>query len=354
MKDVTTLFVGRDATLRDVLVVSNSSRRGIVLVVDETRRLVGVITDGDLRRAMLANLDLATPARQLLEHKGAARPITAPAGAPHGDLVDIVRRTGVSQIPLVDAEGRVQGLVAIEDLLREDELALSAVVMAGGKGTRLHPLTAELPKPMLPVGDRPLMERIIGQLSSAGIREVSITTHHLAEKITEHFGDGREFGVHLNYVQEDKLLGTVGGLSLMPTPDTPLLVINGDILTELDFRAMLAFHREQSAALTMAVRPYEVQVPYGVVEADGARVREVVEKPTYRYFVNAGIYLLEPHVHALIPRDERFDMTDLIRAVLANGQTVASFPIWEYWRDIGQHKDYLAAQSDVQNGTLAP
>lgn len=354
MKDVTTLFIDRDATLRDVLVVSNSSRRGIVLMVDEARRLVGVITDGDLRRAMLANLDLATPARQLLAHKGAARPITAPAGAPHGDLVEIVRRAGISQIPLVDAEGRVQGLVAIEDLLREDELALRAVVMAGGKGTRLHPLTEELPKPMLPVGDRPLMERIIRQLSSAGIRDVSITTHYLAEKITDHFGNGSEFGVHLSYVPEDRLLGTAGGLSLMPTPEAPLLVINGDILTELDFRAMLAFHREQRAALTMAVRPYEVQVPYGVVESEGAKVRQVVEKPTYQYFVNAGIYLLEPHVHALIPKDERFDMTDLIRAVLAVGQTVASFPIWEYWRDIGQHKDYLAAQEDVEDGTLAP
>jgi len=354
MKDVSRLFVSREATLREVLETSNATRRGIVLVVDGERRLLGVITDGDIRRAALANVDLATGVAKLLEAKGAAKPITARVGTPHAELVELFRRTGVIQVPLLDAEGRVADLATIEDLLREDEIALQAVVMAGGKGTRLYPLTEDLPKPMLPVGDRPLMERIIRQLSGAGIREVSITTHYLAEKITGHFGDGREFGVNLNYVPEDRLLGTAGGLSLMPTPEAPLLVINGDILTEVDFRAMLAFHREQRAALTMAVRPYEITVPYGVVESDGARVKAVVEKPTYRHFVNAGIYLLEPAVHRMIPKDQRFDMTDLIRAVLAGGQTVASFPVLEYWRDIGQHKDYLAAQSDVQSGKLAP
>jgi dTDP-glucose pyrophosphorylase len=354
MKDVSRLFVAPESTLRDVLVVSNATRRGIVLVVDGSRRLAGVITDGDIRRAMLENADQATPVAKLLARKGAARPITAPAGAAHAELVDIVRRTGVSQIPLVSAEGAVEGLVAIEDLLAEDELALSAVVMAGGQGTRLHPLTQDTPKPMLPLGDRPLMERIIEQLSSTGIREVNVTTHYLADKITDHFGDGSQFGVRLNYVPEDDQLGTAGGLSLMPTPETPLLVINGDILTQVNFRAMLQFHREQGAALTLAVRPYEVTVPYGVVHSDGARVREVVEKPTYRHFVNAGIYLLEPAVHALVPKNQRFDMTDLIRAVLGAGKVVASFPIWEYWRDIGQHKDYLAAQADIKDGTLGP
>ena len=354
MKDVTRLFVSCGASLRDVLVVSNESRRGIVLVVDDAKRLLGVITDGDIRRAMLEGVPLDTSAGRLLDRKPGGRPITARAGASHAELVDIVRRTGISQVPLLSEDGVVQGLVAIEDLLREDEIALQAVVMAGGQGTRLHPLTADTPKPMLPVGDRPLMERIIEQLSGAGIREVSVTTHYLADKITSHFGDGSQFGVRLNYVPEDELLGTAGGLSLMPTPETPLLVINGDILTQVDFRAMLAFNREQRAALTMAVRLYEVTVPYGVVDVDGALVRGVKEKPTFRHFVSAGIYLLDPAVHGLIPRNRRFDMPDLIRGVLDAGQRVASFPIWEYWRDIGQPQDYLAAQADVKSGALRP
>lgn len=354
MKDVSELFVGPASTLHDVLVRSNATRKGIVLVVDDERRLLGVITDGDIRRATLAKLDLTVTARALLECKGGAPPITARDDTPHSELVALVRATTISHVPLLNAAGQVTRLVALEDLLQEDEIALQAVVMAGGKGTRLHPLTEEMPKPMLPLGDRPLMERIIRQLAETGIRQVNVTTHYLADKITEYFGDGQQFGVNLNYVPEVRLLGTAGGLGLMPTPDTTLLVINGDIVTDVDFRAMLAFHHEHQAMLTMATRQYEVLVPYGVIESDGVQVRRVVEKPSYRYFVNAGIYLLEPQAHSLIPKDQRFDMTDLIAVLLHRGLPVVSFPIWEYWRDIGQHDDYVQAQADARDGTLSP
>lgn len=352
MKTVSDLFVALKSTLHDVLVRSNATRQGIVLVVDDERRLLGVITDGDIRRAVLASLDLGILVEELLRRKGDAPPITARDNTPHAQLVALVRKTGICHVPLLNAEGRVSRLVTIEDLLQEDEIALQAVVMAGGKGTRLHPLTIETPKPMLHVGDQPLMERIIRQLSETGIRQVSVTTHHLAEKITEHFGDGSQFGVNLNYVAEEELLGTAGGLSLMQAPDTTLLVINGDIVTDVDFRAMLAFHREHNATLTLGVRQYDVQIPYGVVESDGARVQRVTEKPSHRYFVNAGIYLLEPRAHALIPKGRRFDMTDLIAILLAQGLPVVSFPIWEYWRDIGQRDDYIGAQADMKDGTL--
>ena len=352
MRNIDELLVGPSATLREVLVRSNATRRGIVLVVDPDRRLLGVITDGDIRREMLAGTDHETSVESLLARKSSGRPITASLTATHAELVEILQRTTVSHIPLVNEHDQVERLVALEDLLQEDEVVLQAVVMAGGRGTRLHPLTEEMPKPMLPLGDKPLMERIIGQLADAGIRQVNITTHYLAEKITAHFGDGKAFGVRLSYLPEDKLLGTAGGLGLMPASDTPLLVINGDILTEVDFRAMLAYHREHRAALTIAVRSYEVDIPYGVVESDGVHVQRIVEKPTYRYFVNAGIYLLEPRAHQLIPRNERYDMTDLIRAALDQSWPVVTFPIWEYWRDIGQHQDYLDAQADVEDGTL--
>ncbi|MCW5597349.1 MAG: CBS domain-containing protein, partial [Rhodocyclaceae bacterium] len=208
MKHVSELFVYHDTRLRDVLIRSNATRRGIVLVVDESRRLLGVITDGDIRRAFLARTDLDTPASDLLSAKGERpKPITAPLGASHEQLMALLRETGVSHVPLVNAEDQVEKLVCLEDLLQEDEIALHAVVMAGGRGTRLHPLTEDMPKPMLPVGDRPLMERIIQQLSEAGIHQVSVTTHFRAEKISEHFGDGRGFGVDMNYIAEDRQLG---------------------------------------------------------------------------------------------------------------------------------------------------
>lgn len=353
LNDVTKLFVSQDETVRAALTRSNETRIGILLVVDKEKRLLAVITDGDFRRAFLAGVDLEMSVRKFMEKKGPGKPISAHSGIGHADLVDLLRRSSVSHVPLVDGAGRVERLVGMEDLLQEDEQALQAVVMAGGKGTRLHPLTQDLPKPMLPVGDRPLMERIIQQLSDTGIRQVSVTTHYQAEKISEHFGDGERFGVSLRYVPEDEQLGTAGGLALLPAPDSTLLVINGDILTEVDFKAMLSFHREHKAAMTVAVRRYEFQIPYGVVETEGAMVREIQEKPMRQCFVSAGIYLLEPDAHALIPRGRHFDMPDLIGSLVESSMRVVSFPIWEYWRDIGEHGDYAKAQADMKDGTVS-
>ena len=224
--------------------------------------------------------------------------------------------------------------------------------MAGGLGTRLMPLTEDLPKPMLPVGGRPLMEHIIEQLQQAGIRRVHVSTHYKPEKIIEHFGDGQAFGVDLNYVNEDLPLGTGGALGLISPPSETQLVINGDILTQIDFGAMLAFHQDNAASLTMAVRRYELQVPYGVIECDGARVTSLKEKPQVGVLVNAGVYLLEPSVYEFIPRGRSFNMTDLIWWLLDAGRTVISFPIREYWLDVGQHGDYAQAQDDMKNGKV--
>ena len=255
---------------------------------------------------------------------------------------------------LVDAERRVAGLVTAEELLPSEELPLQAVIMAGGAGTRLRPLTQDVPKPMLPVGGRPMLERLIEQLRGAGIHRVNISTNYKREVIENHFGDGREFGVAVNYVKEDQPLGTAGALSLMQAPSEPILVVNGDILTRLNFRDLLNFHREHQADLTVAVRQYDVNVPFGVIETNGTAVTKVVEKPVLNFFVNAGIYLLEPHVHQAIPNGQRFDMTDLIEQLIAQGRRVVSFPVLEYWLDIGQLADYEAAQRNVNETTPKP
>jgi NDP-sugar pyrophosphorylase family protein len=224
--------------------------------------------------------------------------------------------------------------------------------MAGGFGSRLHPITKDLPKPMLPIGDRPLMELTIRRLHRAGIRRINITTYFLPEKIIDYFGDGKPFGVEINYVKEESPLGTAGALGLMQVPKDPLLVINGDILTTMDFRAMLIYHRRHKADLTVAVRHYDIRIPYGVLECDSHRVRRLREKPTYSFFVNAGIYLLQPTVHRYIPNNQRqrYDMTDLIETLIADGRAVVSFPVMEYWLDIGQHADYQQAQADLKKG----
>lgn len=344
------LFVRRSETIREIMVKLDRGAKGIVLMVDDQERLLATITDGDIRRAILANLDLKLPVQELfkLRREEFRTPTTAPVGTPTEELLKLMQGRNVRQLPLLDADGRVADLVLLDELVPERNLPVQAVIMAGGFGTRLAPLTDNTPKPMLPIGGRPLMERTIERLKRAGIRNINITTHYLPEKITGYFGDGRRHGVNLNYVSEDRPLGTAGALGLVGDTDEPLLVMNGDILTRVDFQEMLRFHRQRKADLTVAVRQYDVKVPYGVVESSGGRVVGLREKPQYDFLVNAGIYLLEPSVRRLIPPGERFNMTDLIEKLLEENRCVASFPIVEYWLDIGKHDDFQQAQEDVR------
>lgn len=353
--EIAGICINPESSIRDAIACIDSTRHGIVLVVDVDRRLVGTVTDGDVRRALLANIDLAQPVAVLLGRKTGSRyaqPITARIGAGGAVYLNVLRQNSILHLPIVDDDQRVVGLVTLDEFVPTPILPLQALIMAGGKGSRLRPLTEEVPKPMLLVGDRPLMEIIIQQLRDAGIKRVHVTTHHKSEKITKYFGDGRNFGVEMTYVAEDRPLGTAGALGLMGVPQQTLLVINGDILTQVDFHAMLAFHREHQSDLTMAVRKYDIQVPFGVVECDGASVLRLTEKPLLNFFVNAGIYLLEPVVYQYFPNGKRFDMTDLIQRLLEERRRVVSFPVREYWLDIGQVEDYKQALADVKSGKV--
>lgn len=321
---------------------------GMVLVCDHEQRLLQTLTDGDFRRWMLRGHPMDSKLDKLIEEK-TEQPLTAAPGTPEKDLLHTMNAKQLRHIPLVDNAGRVQDVVLLKNLARDYESRLQAVIMAGGRGKRLYPLTEDTPKPMLKVGNRPVLEHIIGQLREAGIRRVNITTHYLPEKITEHFGDGSSFDVNLEYVTEEKPLGTAGSLSLIEAPDEPVLVMNGDIVTKIDFQAMHHFHQDHAADITVAVREYDIDIPFGVVETDDVVVVGLKEKPNMRFFVNAGIYLLQPSVFALIPGDgTKFDMTDLIELLISQGKKVVSFPVSEYWLDIGQHDDYQKAQEDLK------
>ena len=337
-------------TIREVIACINRSNCGIALMIDSAGRLVATITDGDVRRAMLDGRDLDEIGEILLHYKGEEHqePTTTHVSTTPAIMLQLMQEHDVLQLPLLDENGRVVDLVTRQELRPSGTLSLQAVIMAGGKGTRLRPLTEDMPKPMLPVGNRPIMEHIIEQMREAGIQNVNITTHYQPEKITDYFGDGRGFGVKLNYVAEDRPLGTAGALGLMEPIKEPLFVMNGDILTQVDIRAMLAFHREHNADLTVGVRRYDFQIPYGVVESEGVFVKGLQEKPSMKFLVNAGIYLLEPSAINSIPRNQHFDMTDLIDLLIASDRPVVSFPIVEYWLDIGQHADYEQAQEDIK------
>ena len=346
-------LVSLDATVGDVVRRIDQGGFGIALLVDAERRLLSTITDGDVRRAMLAGIGFEQPVGRLLELKKASAhpvPVSRPVSTSDEDLLQTMNAAVVQHIPLLDDGGRVIDIALLSSLVGEVANDIRAVVMAGGFGARLRPFTDNVPKPMLPVGDKPLLERTIEQLRSAGITDVNITTHYLHDQITRHFGSGSDFGVKLNYVQEDQPLGTAGALGLLGPRENTTLVINGDILTTIDFRAMAEFHRSHGADLTVAVRPYQIDVPYGVVDCEGERVTGLREKPRYSFFINAGIYLVEPKVWDFISEGENLDMPLVIERVIKSTGKVVSFPIREYWLDIGKPDDYRRAQDDVMTG----
>jgi dTDP-glucose pyrophosphorylase len=348
------LLIRPDLTFREAMVRLNENQQGIVLVVDDVGRLLDTVTDGDLRRAFLSGLDLNTPVSVLAELKANGlpfpKPVTVLEEAPDHEVQGLMAANQLRHLPVVDADNRVVDVrVARATASDREPFPLSAMVMAGGRGVRLRPLTDTVPKPLLPIHGKPIMEHTIERLEAAGVRNVVVSTHYMADAFRAHFGDGSSLGVKMDYVEEKQPLGTAGALRLMEPPTGPVLVINGDVLTEINYGAMLAFHQENDAAMTVAVAEYEVQIPYGVVELAGVRVLEITEKPTIKQFINAGVYLLEPEVVGLIPTEGQFNMTDLIDALLRDGRNVVSFPISEYWIDIGQHGDYAKAQ-----GTASP
>ncbi len=358
-QNIKTIFsrfrVGPEAALSEVLPILDKNGKGVVLVVDDDRTFHGLVTDGDIRRAIMSHVDFKVPVKEFLlkkEGPGPDKPLTALDSSEENELIALMERNRVRHLPLLDREGLVSALTLISEIGSGIDRKMQAVVMAGGKGMRLRPLTNKVPKPLLPIGGKPVIERIIDQLRNSGIQEISISTLYRADKIQEHFGDGSEFGVNLHYTEEEQPLGTAGALSLLKEVQEPVLVINGDILTAVNFRAMFDFHKEHKADLTVAVRKYEFSVPFGVVEVENAMVNNLQEKPNLSIFINAGIYLIQPEVLENITPNEHLDMTDLIEGLLEKGQPVASFPVHEYWIDIGQLGDYTQAQTDAGKGKL--
>jgi len=347
------LLVRPTATLREALAAIDANAKGIVVVTDVQHRLLGTVTDGDLRRAILAGVPLERSVQVVLERReggGSSPSVTAPVGASVEELIQLMIQHTLRQIPVVDRDERVVDVAVLSDLVRDADLPLRALVMAGGYGTRLLPLTEEVPKPMVSMGGRPLLERIIGQLRDSGIHRVHVATHYKGELIERHFGDGKDFGVAITYVQEQEPLGTAGALGLLKQSEEPILVVNGDILTRVDFRAMLHFHRDHQADMTVGVRVNELRMPYGVVEMDGVAITGIAEKPAIRQFINAGLYLVQPSACHHVPADQRFDMTELISELIREGRRVTGFPVHEYWLDIGLPQDYVQAQAALERG----
>src|ERR1017187_4892250 len=351
--DLKVLFASPHHTMLEVMQRINETAQGISLVLDSEGRLVDTVTDGDLRRAVLAGTYLHRPISELRSEPH--RPFTMPASTPPAELASMLRETKLRHIPLVDDSGRIVDMVQVGDLLSDQStsLGVSAVVMAGGYGARLRPLTNDIPKPMLPLGDKPVVEHTIDSLRRYGVQQVYMATHYKPEAFSNYFGDGRAFGVQIHYIHEEEPLGTAGVLAALPKGDDPLLVINGDIITDVSYEAMLRFHQESGAEMTVGVRQYEFSVPYGVMEMEGTNILGLREKPTHHFFVNAGIYLLELSAAQHVPSGCSFAMPQLIESLVSLNKKVIGFPISEYWLDIGRMSDYEKARSDAQAGRCA-
>ncbi len=345
MRKTNKICLPPESTIREALTVIDKGVMQVALVVKDNK-LIGTITDGDIRRGFLAGKTLEDSIDDLVNKS----PVKGLINKSREDIMQLALARGVKQIPIVDEDDVLFGIEFIDDYLKVSEKPNLVVLMAGGLGSRLRPLTENVPKPMLTVGSKPILETIIESFSRHGFRNFLLSVNYRAEQIHEYFGDGRKLGVSIKYLSEKKRLGTAGALSLVPQkPLTPFVVMNGDLLTGLNFEHLLNYHVHARADATMCVRDYEFQVPFGVVQTEGARITTIEEKPSHQFYVNAGIYILQPDVIDLVPKDAFYDMPQLFLDLIAAGKKVCSFPVKEYWLDIGRPGEFEQAQDEYSD-----
>lgn len=339
------ILIKPESTVLDALKIIDNEALRIALVINDEQQLLGVVTDGDIRRGILNNLPLETPVIDIMS----CSPITASVNTPKEQLVKLMENKCILAIPLME-DNKVVGLETLHQLFEEKTYHNPVFIMAGGFGTRLRPLTDTCPKPMLKIGNKPILETVIRSFIKAGFVNFYISTHYMPEQIQQHFGDGAELGVTIRYIHEDSPLGTGGALGLLPNDlpqDLPLIMMNGDVLTKVDFERLLDFHIENQADATMCVREYDYQIPYGVINGEGNKITSMVEKPIQRFFVNAGIYVVSPRVIQSVPENHHIDMPTLLELHMNERDNILMFPIHEYWLDIGRMDDFNRAQADI-------
>jgi len=323
------------------------NEKGVLAVVDGEKVLKGIITEGDLRKAILKGIPRTKPITAVMN----PRPFVMQQRLRDEEMLHLMNTTYhyiIKHVPIVDGEGILLDIVFRDLLVEKTTVRNRALIMAGGEGRRLRPLTNNTPKPLLVVGNKPVLATIIDHLKQSGIDKIYISVAYLAEKIKEYCGDGSRFGVSIEYIHEESKLGTAGCLALVKDKvDAPLIVVNGDVMTQVSFEALLEYHQKEQNSITMAVRKYDIEIPFGVARLNGKHlVHGVEEKPTQSFFINSGVYVFDPEVFGLINSVRRIDMPDLINAAIAEQYRVGGFPIREYWVDIGNSHNFRNAQAD--------
>ena len=338
-------LIREDATLRSALGIIDTSGVGIALVVDDARRLIGTLTDGDIRRALIGGSNLEDPVVGAINRA----PRLARVSQGPSTILARLRELGLHQLPLVDDDGVISGLVTIDDFLKVPDRPNWVVIMAGGRGERLSELTQTTPKPMLTVGSRPILETIVMNYVAQGFRKFYFAVNYKAEQIEAYFGDGGRHGVEIRYLREDKQLGTGGALSMISDrPDGPIIVSNGDLLSKEDYGHVVDAHAASGADATVLVRNYDVQIPFGVITQSGPTVVAIEEKPTHSFTINAGVYILSPNALDLVPSNTFFDLPTLLEKMITESMVVRSYSAQAYWMDIGRMPDFERANAEFQ------
>lgn len=342
MRALVDYFVSPDTSIKQAIAVIDRGAAQAALVVDGSK-LLGIVTDGDVRRALLRGETIDGTVGKVMRKDFSFLPATAS----EEEALALMQRKTLYQVPALDHDGRVVRLFLLEELIKPKTLSNTVVIMAGGKGERLHPLTQNCPKPMIQVGGKPLLEIILQQCLDAGFRNFYFSVNYLKEQIKQHFENGERWNASIRYLEEDSPLGTGGALGLIPErPVDPVLVLNGDVLTRVDYGHLLRFHRDHSAAATMCVREHVTQIPYGVVQIDDIKVLSLEEKPVLTHYVNAGIYLLNTELLDLVEPNTFLDMPQLLERAAKGSYTVSAFPIHEYWLDVGQPETLERARGE--------
>lgn len=346
-KNFEAAILSPDRNVLDALRIIDNASLQIALVVNDQRLLLGTVTDGDIRRGILSGIRLEDPVTKIMN----SSPLTANVRSSRAERRTLMTRRKIHQIPVVDNAGRIVGLEHIDDVLADGSVSdmkdIPVVLMLGGEGKRLRPLTEDLPKPMISLGGKPLLETIVENFVRQGFEQFYFCVNYRADTIRNYFSDGSAFGAKIAYVDEPESLGTAGALGLLPQkPSGPFIVMNGDILTNSNFSHLVRFHEQTGVHATMCVREYQHQLPYGVVQSEGTRFSAIVEKPSQSYFINAAIYVLEPQVLNRVPKGRKLDMPNLFEMLASEGKESAVFPIREYWLDIGQIQDLEQARLD--------
>ncbi len=343
MYKVEEIKIPPSTSIRKALEIIDLGAMKLALITDETDRLIGTLSDGDIRRGLLKGLGMDDPIADIYNRQ----PVTCKINDSKEQVIQTAVSRRIYQIPLLNELGQVVKLAEIDHLLRKEKLPNTVVIMAGGKGKRLMPLTEKTPKPMLPVGGRPILESLITRLQQQGFSNILISINYLGDLIKSHFGDGHAFGVNIDYIEENQKMGTAGALSLIDKQlADPVLIMNGDILTNVNFENLLDFHRQSQASATMCIREYGLEVPYGVVRLNQNNIIAIEEKPVQQFYVNAGIYVLDPTVISDLDQGTAIDMTQIFEDLVTKQAHTVSFPIREFWMDIGKLEDYNRANNE--------